>query len=202
MLVSALIAHTADPIQSAVDYYRDVAAYSVRVKSTSNSKTEIMRYYFRKPGHVRMELVQPFGGAVLIYDPLKKRARLWPFGHQSFPSMMLNPDNQLIRSSTGHRVDQSDVGFLFRNVQELQQHGKTQVGETEQMNGKTAVHLTVEGDARISVDHVHRYQLWLDQETGFPLKVTSSDLSNKLIETVEMDDIQINPTFAPDFFLQ
>jgi outer membrane lipoprotein-sorting protein len=202
LLVSALVVNSANPVQSAADYYRDLAAYQVRVKSTSNGKTEMMRYYFKKPGYVRMEMVQPFGGAVLVYDPLKKKVKLWPFGHQSFPSMQLNPDNNLIRSSTGHRIDQSDVGVLLGNVQKLQNQGNAQLIGNELVNERQALHLVIEGNPGISVDHVHRYELWLDLETGFPLKVSSHDLNNKLIENVEMDDLQINPAFASDFFSQ
>ena len=202
LMASFLLADPASPIQSAIEHYQDIVSYQAVVKSSSGGKTEIMRYYFRKPGYVRMEFVKPFNGAVLIYDPARKQARLWPFGYRSFPAFTMSPENRLIQSSTGQRVDRSDIGALFRNVQALQKHGKTEIVGIEPVNGKETVHVTVEGDQEFSVEAVHRFQLWLDQATAFPLKISSYDAAGQLIEVVEMGELQINPQFPDDFFDQ
>lgn len=199
-VAALLLADSKDPIRDAIEHYREVAAYQVMVKSSGNGDTAIMRYYFKKPGYVRMEFIKPFNGAVLIYDPVSKQAHLWPFGHRGFPSFALSPENSLIQSSTGQRVDQSDVGALYRNVQALQERGKTAVSESEPVNGKATLHVTVEGDGDFSAGAVHRYQLSLDQATAFPVKVSSYDVTGRLIEVVEMSDLQINPKFPDSFF--
>lgn len=201
-LVAFLLTDTVNPIQSAIEHYRNVEAYQMTVKSSSGDKTEIMRYYFRKPGYVRMEFVRPFNGAVLVYDPASKQARLWPFGYRSFPALTLNPENRLIQSSTGQRVDRSDVGALYQNVKALQEQGKTEVVGIEPVGGKETTHIAVEGEGDFSVGAVHRYQLWLDRSTGFPVKVSSHDVVGQLIEVVEMDELQINPEFPEGFFNQ
>jgi outer membrane lipoprotein-sorting protein len=202
MLALLLLGDTQDPIQRAAEHYQTVAAYQVMVKSSSGDKTEIIRYYFRKPGYVRMEFIKPFRGAVLIYDPVERQARLWPFGYGTFPALTLSPENFLIRSPTGQRIDRSDVGVLYRNVQALQEHGKTEVAEAETAGGKETVHVTVEGEGDFSVGTVHRYQLWLDRQTGFPVKGASYDVAGRLIEVVEMEELQVNPAFPDGFFNQ
>ena len=78
------------------------------LKSYNDGKAEIIRYYFKKPGYVRMEFVAPFNGAVLIYSPLTKQAKLWPFGYRSFPSFNLSPDNGLIQSRIATRGEGID----------------------------------------------------------------------------------------------
>jgi outer membrane lipoprotein-sorting protein len=196
-----IFATTVNPVQSALDHYRDVAAYQVTVKSSGEAHSEIMRYYFRRPGYVRMEFVRPFNGAVLIYDPVSQSARLWPFG-RNFPAFTLSPENRLIQSRTGQRVDRSDVGALYRNVLALQEHGRTEIGKIELLGGKETLPVTVEGNSDFSLGGVHRYQLWLDQVTGFPVKVSSHDAAGSLIEVVEMEGLQINPVFPDDFFKQ
>ncbi|MEO8331876.1 MAG: sigma-E factor regulatory protein RseB domain-containing protein [Gallionella sp.] len=201
-MASLLIADPGNPIQSAIAHYQDVASYQAIVKSSRGGKTEIMRYYFMNPGYVRMEFIKPFNGAVLIYDPASRQARLWPFGYRSFPAFTLSPENRLIQSTTGQRVDRSDVGALFRNVQALQEHGRTEVVGIEPVSGKETVHVMVEGNQAFSVETVHRYQLWLDQTTGFPLKISSHDAAGQLIEMVEMGELQINPRFPDDLFNQ
>lgn len=201
-LVALPLADTANPIEAVIERYRNVAAYQMTVTSSSRDKTEIMRYYFRKPGFVRMEFVKPFSGAVLVYDPEKKRARLWPFGYRKFPALTLSPENRLIQSATGQRVDRSDVGVLYQNVKTLQEHGKTGIVGNEPVDGKETVQVTVEGNEGFSVGAVHRYQLWLDQSTGFPVKVSSHDAAGRLIEVVEMGELKINPEFPQGFFNQ
>lgn len=190
----------ADPIDDAIERYRNVAAYQATLKSSTSSRTEIIRYHFRKPGYVRMEFFQPYKGAVLIYDPSAGRARLWPFGYRSFPALSLSPDNLLIQSTTGQRVDRSDVGALYQNVRTMQEHGKTDVAGTEVIGGKETLHVTIEGEGKFTVDGVHRYQLWLERVTLFPVRISSHDAAGRLIETVEMSELEINPEFPADFF--
>jgi outer membrane lipoprotein-sorting protein len=114
----------------------------------------------------------------------------------------MSPENRLIQSTTGQRVDGSDVGALYRNVQALQEHGETTVAGIETIGRKETVHVTVDGEDGYSVGSVHRYQLWLDRETGFPVKVSSHDLAGREIEAVEMDELQVDPGFPDGFFNQ
>jgi len=203
VLIMALLSiDTANPIQTAIDYYREIAAYQVTLKSVSGGKSEIIHYYFKKPNHVRMEFVTPFKGAVLIYDPGTKRAKLWPFGYRRFPALTLSPSNSVIQSSTGQRVDRSDVGVLYQNVKKLQDHGATRVVGIELLDGQETVHVVVAGQNGYSVGAVSRYQLWLDRASGFPLKVLSHDIDGQVIEMVEMRKLQIGPEFPFGFFKQ
>ncbi|MEQ1813507.1 MAG: hypothetical protein ABL860_03530 [Candidatus Nitrotoga sp.] len=201
----------ANPIQYMVDYYRKIDSYQVTIKSSQkdNSSQEsrpsqgnTLCYYFKRPGHVRIEFIHPLGGAVIIYDPDSKTARLWPLGYPHFPAFTLNPENRLIQNSSGQRIDRSDFGALYQNVQTLQQHGKATLADSLSINGKNTLHLTVEGLNNFSIAGVHRFQLWVDQATAFPIKVSSHDVMGKILEVVEFEYLQINPTFPPDFFKQ
>jgi len=200
--MTLLLADTADPIQVAIDHYRDVHAYQVTVKSTVAGKTDVLHYAYKKPGLVRMDFVSPHQGAVLVYDPAAHKAKLWPFGYHSFPSLSLSPDNGLIRSPTGQRVDRSDVGVLFENAKALQAGGGAAALGVETVGGQAALHVEVGTNDGVPIGAVYRYQLWLDQETGFPVKVLSYGKDGKLIESVEMEGLQINPEFSDGFFDQ
>jgi outer membrane lipoprotein-sorting protein len=197
-----LTVDSADPIQSAIDFYREVTGYQVTLKSMSQGKTEVIHYYFKKPGYVRMEFVAPFKGAVLVYDSHSQRAKLWPFGYGSFPALSLSPDNRMIRSSSGQRVDRSDVGVLYANVQALQQHGTTEILGIETVGGKEALHVAVSAARGFALDEVSRYQVWLDLATGFPVRVMSHARDGHLIEAVEMEELRIGPQFPDGFFRQ
>jgi outer membrane lipoprotein-sorting protein len=200
LMVSFLFAGSANPIQSAIDHYQDITSYQMRVRTTSRNKTDVMLYYFKKPGYVRVEVQKPFSGAVLIYDPVKKQARLWPLGRHSLPTFILSPDNRLIKSASGQQIDRSDVGALYRNVKELQDHGIVDIIGPELVDANETVHLSVESSSDFSVANVHRYQLWLDQTTGFPIKVVSYDITGHVLEQVDMDQLRINPELPDNFF--
>ena len=203
LLAAALVSKDADPISAAIKHYQAVESYQVTLTSSSDSgESEIIHYYYKKPGFVRMEFVQPYNGAVLVYIPSTKKVRLRPYGALRFPVFTLNPANPLARSSSGHRVDRSDVGVLLQNVKALQEHGATEVLREEPVAGRQTLHVAIAGQDNFSVEGVHRYDLWLETSTLWPLQIASHDAQNALIETVVMDDLQINLAFPDDFFNQ
>src|SRR4030065_967417 len=126
-----------DPLPAAIEHYQPVDSYRVTIRSFHTGGEEHIRYYFRKPGFVRMEFIRPHDGAVLVYNPATQRVRLWPFVAGRFPELNLSPGNLLIRSSRGQHVDRSDVGALFENVRTLQQSGNTEVSGEESTDVRT-----------------------------------------------------------------
>jgi len=189
-----------DPLAAAIEHYQTVESYRVTIRSFHAGGEEHIRYYFRKPGFVRMEFIRPHDGAVLIYNPSTQRVRLWPFGAGHFPELNLSPGNLLIRSSRGQHVDHSDVGALFENVRTLREDGNAEVSGEESMDGRTLLHLVVTGAGGFTVAGVHRYELWLDTATRFPAKVISRDQQNAIIETVLMEDLEINVELPETLF--
>ncbi len=181
-----------DPLAAAIEHYRTVESYRVTIRSFHAGGEEQIRYYYRKPGYVRMEFIRPHDGAMLVYNPNTQRVRLWPFGAGRFPELNLSPGNPLIRSSRGQRVDRSDIGALLENVRTLQASGNTELSDEENMEGRTAQHLVVTGASGVEVADVHRYELWLDTASRFPVKVISRDLRDAIIETVKMEGLEIN----------
>jgi outer membrane lipoprotein-sorting protein len=199
ILMAALGSAYPDPIASAIERYRAVETYQVTLKSSHGDEVEHIRYYFRKPGFVRMEFIRPHKGVVLVYNPATRKVRLWPFG-PGFMALTLSPDSRLIQSSRGQRVDRSDVGALFENVKALQEHGKLEIVGEEPVAELQAMHLTVSGTDEFTAGRVHRYDLWLEASTLFPVKVESRDVRNQLIETVLMEDLKINPPLQESLF--
>ena len=100
-LASASIA--GDPLDAALAGYGKVVAYRVTLRSRSDASSETIRYFFKRPGFVRMEFIEPHKGAILVYNPEEKKARLRPFGFMKPLVLTLSPDNSLITSPRGHR---------------------------------------------------------------------------------------------------
>lgn len=200
MLAAALSVTPLDPLAAAIEHYRTVESYRVTIRSIHADGEEHIRYYYKKPGFVRMEFMRPHAGAALVYNPLTQRVRLWPFGAGRFPELNLIPGNPLVRSSRGQRVDRSDVGTLFENARTLRERGNTEVLGEESMDGRTVLHLIVTGTGGFAVAGVHSYELWLDTASQFPVKVTSRDRQDAIIETVMMEALEINTTLPEILF--
>jgi outer membrane lipoprotein-sorting protein len=200
LLTASFGAHLDDPIAAAQARFAQLDGYRAVLTSTSGDGTrERLRYYFKAPGYVRMEFLRPNRGALLLYDPFEKRARVWPFGSPG-PSLALRPGNRLIRSAGGHRVDRSDVGILLENIRTLQDGGTTRVVELKPGETQGLVHLSIVGRAGHAVDGVRRYEVWLDPDLHFPVRVEGFDARDRILEAVTLSEIVLNPRLGEDFF--
>ncbi len=193
---------TADPVTIAQTHFDQVHSYRATIRSSARSGEHAeFHYAYLKPGFVRMDFVSPHHGAVLAYDPGNGKVRLRPFGEHALPALTLSPSNPLLRDRSGHRVDRSDVGVLLHNVHALQQGGATVTEGKETLGGRATLRVSVTGAPAHVVDGVHRYRLWLDTEDGFPLKVVSfGDDDGAPLETVTLDDVEIDVAFPARFF--
>jgi len=191
-----------DPLDISLARYREVASYRVTIHSRSDDSTEIFRYFFKRPGFVRMEFVQPHKGAVLVYDPRKKEAQLKPFGFFKSLVLTLSPNNPLITSSRGHRVDASDIGALLATAKSLRAHGKAKSMETVAEGGRKRVLVAIEGnESAVVAGSVHRCLLWLDAETFLPVRTVTYDENGALVEDVSLEGLEVNIAL-PDVLFQ
>jgi outer membrane lipoprotein-sorting protein len=202
LLVFALISSEtmADQLTEAQTRFSALTTYQATVDSrAADGGRQQIRYFYRRPGWVRMEFIQPHRGTVLIYDPDTRRVHLWPFGPH-MPVLSLAPDNALLRNPRGHRIDRSDVGALLANLLALRARGSmSSLGEA-QVGGRPATGLDIAGDAGVTIAGVHRYAVWLASDTLFPLRVESFAVGGNPIETVDMADVETDVTFPERFF--
>ena len=203
MLVLALISSEimADPLTEAETRFRALDTYQATVRSlAADGERQVIRYFYRRPGWVRIEFIQPYRGMVLIYDPGARRVRLWPFGLKYTPALTFAPDNPLLRNQRGHRVDRSDVGALLANLLALRARGSMSLLGDAEVAGRSATGFDIVGDAGVTVAGVHRYRVWLTHDTMFPLRVESLAVGGSLIETVDMEGVETDVTFPERFF--
>ena len=187
-----------DPVAIALRNYRNITTYQVTLRSKSHNFFEEIRYYY-KSAHIRMEFIRPWCGAILTYNPINKEVRLKPFGLLSHV-LTLSPDNSMLKSSAGHKVNESDIGSLIEIVANLQSSGKTDIIGDEDLSGRGAVLVRVTGTGDFTVCGIHRYDLWLDKITYLPLKIVSYDLREEVIEEVLMDDLEIDLDLPDSLF--
>ncbi|CAI08757.1 hypothetical protein [Aromatoleum aromaticum] len=196
-----------DLLDEAEAHFRALESYRATLHSIGpNGDRQVMRYFYRKPGWVRIDCVEPHRGAVLIYDPGARKVRLWTFGlgfgggFGFMPALSLAPDNPLVRSPRGHTVDRSDVGALFENLQSLRAGGSFTPLGAGTVSGEPAVGFEVAGVAGLIVDGAHRNRVWLAQDTLFPRRVENFDEADDLVEIVDLIDVELDVDFPERFF--
>lgn len=187
----------ASPVDEALSSFERLESYKVTLRSSSG---EVIRYFFKKPGYIRMEFEKPHKGAVLVYDPFKKEALLRPFGFLQSWEMRMGPGDRLIRSSRGHTVDESDIGSLLKNVKKLKDNGTVETAGEEGVGGRGTIVVEVRGREGFETDGINRYRLWLEKTLMLPLKVEAYAASGELLESVLMEDLKVDPALSKDLF--
>ncbi|MDT3672502.1 MAG: hypothetical protein ROZ37_19445 [Aromatoleum sp.] len=195
----------ADLLDEAVARFRALESYFATLHSVGRGgDRQVVHYFYRTPGWVRIECVDPHRGAVLIYDPAARKVRLWTFGlgwgFGFAPALSLAPDNPLVRSPRGHTVDRSDVGALFENLQALRAGGSFAALGAATVAGEPAVGFEVAGAAGVIVGGAHRNRVWLAPDTLFPRRVENFDEADELVETVDLVDAELDVDLPERFF--
>lgn len=199
-LFITLAALPVNPVDSALANFRQLNSYRVTLRSGHGETAEMIRYSYKKPGFVRMDFITPHNGAQLVYNPVNKKVRLSPFGFTRSLVLTLSPDNSLVKSLRGHRVDASDLGSFLQQVQQLQEQGKTRIEGEATVGRNGALIIAVEGNRDIVLTGVHSYRLWLDKTTLLPLKTMAYDHNGNLLDEVLMEDLELNPELADELF--
>lgn len=197
LLLMALALDSADPLEQALARFEQLQGYRLELRSEGPGGNQQLRYAYRKPGLVRLDVISPHAGAVLIYSPYSERVRLWPFGLKG-PSLSLSPDNLLVKSPRGHRLDRSDVGVLLHSARRLAQLGELRLLGESRLGERLVLQLLARGPA--GPGQVARYEIWLDKALLFPVRVISHDARGNLLETVWLERIELDPPFADDVF--
>lgn len=201
LIWGAMAVQSADVISSAIENYGQVASYKVTLRSRNEESSEKIRYFYKKPGYVRMEFVEPHNGSVLVYDPTSNEVKVRPVGFIKSLVFTLSPDNRLIKSSKGHTVDESDIGALLEMVHTLKMNGTVEVLGNKRIGDRETIKVKVTGRDGFTVDsNINRYLLWMDTGSFLPIKVSAYDKDGDLIEEVLMDDLEINIELGSGFF--
>ncbi|MDX2494302.1 MAG: DUF1571 domain-containing protein [Desulfuromusa sp.] len=187
-------------LQQSVEQFKAITSYSTTMRSYGKDE-QIISYRYEKPGYVRMDFIKPHKGAALAYRPDTGKVQLRPFGFSKFLVLTMKPTARLVRSPSGHRVDESDIGVLLKNAQKLAQHGSLKVLREETIQKNTVVVLEVIGEENIPVGEIHRYLLWMDKKLKLPRIVESYDNENQLIEGMFLDNLILNLKFGEIFTL-
>ncbi len=178
-----------DALDIAIKHFEErYRSYSYIMKVNHDDEPDIdmiLRYYFKAPGFVRMEMITPFKGAVLTYDPHRDRAYVRPFaGVKSFV-LELDPSSRLIRGPGDHRIDESDILTLLRTAKDLARKGEVDERETEGV-----VEVRVRGRTMVR-GNIAEFLLRFERDTFYPVYASSYNKEGDRIEEVYFEEFKV-----------
>ena len=207
LLAASSAAHAGNeqkPLAQAEAAFNGLTTYTATLRSYaqgSDEYTQIIRFFYKRPGFIRMEFISPHKGALLAYSPETGKARLRPFGAIKPLIFTLRPGNRLIRSPQGHTVDRSHLGALIVNARIIEGSGSLKTLGTEEINGRKALKVEVKAAEGFQSEGVNRHLLWLDSETHLPIKAEGYDADGEFIEGVLIDDLVVGVPISNSLFL-
>jgi len=104
-------------------------------------ETKRFLYTFKKPMHVRMDIELPYTGMVLVYPDENGKVTVKPGGLFPVVRLHLSPDSALFVTSTGQRIDQTDLCLLIRNIGHSLTDSRR--GETKTFEHDGMIHIKV-----------------------------------------------------------
>ena len=194
----------ADLIAKMSAAYSRLTAYQTEVETNEYDRGRVVgtrrfRYSFKKPHQVRIDMETPHPGMRLVYPDEKGKVSVRFGGWKAFLKLHLAPDNVLLRTRSGQRIDQSDFGLLIQNIG----HSLTdrRRGEFRLSEGADRLLLDVLAEDHFLVGEVTRYRFIIDKSHWLPVEIREYTPDGLLKRTVNFHKLQTAPDLPDRFFL-
>lgn len=175
-------------METEVTEYRDGA---VREKKS-------FLYSFRKPRQFRVDMGAPHQGTVLVYSERDGKVVVRPGGVGRFMALRLSPDNRLLVSPSGQRIDQTDLGLLIANIG--RSVGSERRAEVTVRRGEGRIVLETVANDHFLPDVLTRYRFVIDAGTFLPVEVTERTPEGVLKRVVLFRNLKSVERFPDRFF--
>jgi len=177
--------------------FQQMDAYQAEIETNEYQAGRIVttrrfRFSFRKPDLLRIDMETPHPGMRLVYPDETGRVFVQFGGWKGFLKLRLAPDNPLLATRSGQRIDQSDN--IARSV------GEPSRGEPQLVEKDRQLLLEV-----VAADHflpgvVTRYRFVIDKTLWLPVAVDELTPDGRMKRTVRFRNLNISPQLPEDFF--
>lgn len=179
------------------DYRTNVEVKTFR--SDGSSETEKFLYTFKKPKCIRIDLETPHAGMILVYPDKNGRVAVQPSGLAHLFKFHLAPESSLLGgSSSGQRIDQTDIGLLIRNISHSLTDQRRGPAEMDDERGYVRVRV-------LAVDHFREnlttlYQFFIDKKLWLPAIVEEFTPDGHARRSITFREMTINNGFPDSLF--
>lgn len=182
---------------SQVDNYQTETEVTV-YREGQVTETERFLYTFKKPNHVRLDMESPYPGMILAYPDKNGKVIAKPAGLAGFLKLHLSPDNALLMTAAGQRIDQTDLGRLIHNISlsiSDQRQGELKVYEKD---GLVLIEVLAEDHFLAGVSTL--YQFSVDKTNWLPVEVKEFTPERTLKRKVMFKNLKTSISIPDSFF--
>ena len=183
--------------------YAKVPAYQTEMEVREYRKGKYVEskrflYTFKKPNQLRIDMQSPQPGTVLVYPDKQGKVTLRPGGWTGFVTLHLAPDNSMLASGSGQRIDQSDFGLLLRNIRHSltdRRRGEITLSEAE---GRISIEVLADDHYLPGVQTLYRFVF--DSARGLPLEEHEATPKGAPKRVTIFGKLKSSITIQEDFF--
>lgn len=169
--------------QVRVDYHQGGA-------SPEGPRRYRFKFYFKRKKNIRVDLSEPYPGAVIIYRGGKEKATVIPFGFWPGLKFDLSAENPMLKTPTGQRLDQTDMGFfidfVLHNLQKVDQ-----AEGTLEEDGQRVSFLLHARDY-IMGERMEKYRIVIAKDHWLPVRIERLQWNGRPVETIHIRNYSIN----------
>jgi outer membrane lipoprotein-sorting protein len=183
--------------------YDEVKDYQTEVEvilfqEDGSIKSEKSLYTFKKPKWIRLDSLSPHPGIIMVYPDRNGKVLVKLQGLLSLLTFHLRLDDPLLRTPSGQRMNQTDLGLLIRNIRHsVADHRRGPVLVSEDKN---TIQLQVLADDHFREGVETQYQFLVSKELRLPLEVGMSTANGVQEGKIIFRNLRTNINIPDDLF--
>jgi outer membrane lipoprotein-sorting protein len=183
--------------------YREVRDYTCEVEQLFYDKDGEDRhfrfkYYFKREKKIRVDFTHPYTELTLIYQGGDEKVTVLPIRFLSFLKLRFSINDPSIRTLSGQRIDQTDMGFfiefLAKNVGGMRQEDNEFLENADQIRFPFRAMDYVEGRTP------EKYRIHISKKHWLPVRLERYDLEGNLLEISIIQNYVVNSQLQDDLF--
>ncbi|MCJ7785069.1 MAG: hypothetical protein MUP41_14145 [Desulfobacterales bacterium] len=159
----------------------------------------LFKFYFKKEKKIRVEFSQPHSGLTLFYHDEDKEATVRPLRLLSSLKFRLSVDNPLMKTLTGQRINQTDMGyfinFMFKNLKSVEQR------ENEFREDDERVEFLFWALDYIEEKSPEKYRISISKKHWLPIHIERYNSGDRRLEVTDIRNYVLNAHLQDKFFL-
>ncbi len=155
-------------------------------------------YTFKKPDHLRIDMESPYPGMIHVYPDKDGKVFVKPAGWIGFMKLHLSPDSSLLKSRTGQRLDQTDLGLLIVNIARSLTDWRR--GEIKVSRASDRVHIEVLAQDHFRADVLTLYRFAIDTTRWLPVGVEEFTQAGVLKRKVLLFNLRTSTAIPAGYF--
>jgi hypothetical protein len=193
--IGSLVRKMREAYEQVHDYQTEV---TVHIFEEGTAQVKQFLYTFRKPNQIRIVFRTPHRGMTLVYPDEADKVVVRLGGWLGFATLRLDPNNRLLRSAAGQRIDQTDLGLLIDHIEKSLTEGRKEPPRLEVDDRYIEAAVLAEDHFLDNV--LTRYRFFIDRENDLPARIEESTPEGVLRRRIEFHGMRINIGISEDFF--